>query len=114
MSTYFVTRHPGAIEWLHRHFCRGQSAGEPRMVVHLDDVAFQPGDKVVGVLPLSAAAAICAQGAEVHVLTYDTPLHLRGRELSADELEALGARLVRYEVKVVAPSAAAEEVAPRA
>jgi CRISPR-associated protein Csx16 len=73
------------------------------VVAHLDKPGFGPGDKVFGVLPLGLAADVCASGAEVFVLTYETPFHLRGQELSADELERLGARLVRYDVRVITP-----------
>ena len=96
-KVYVVTRHAGAIDWMM------QALGDvPSSVVsHLDGIEFAPGDVVCGVLPLSWAARICAAGAQAHVLTYDTPEALRGRELSADDLHALGARLVRYDVRVL-------------
>jgi len=98
-KVYIVTRHAGAVEWMTQAL--GKDA-QLSVVPHLDGVQFAPGDKVCGVLPLSWAARICADGAEVHVLTYDTPEAIRGRELCADELRALGARLVRYDVRVIA------------
>ena len=97
-KVYIVTRHAGAVDWITQAI--GNDA--PLSVVsHLDGVQFAPGDKVCGVLPLSWAARICANGAEAHVLTYDTPEALRGRELSAADLRILGARLVRYDVRVI-------------
>ena len=97
MPTYIVTRHAGALVWLRRHF------GEPnlRALRCAEDAPVRAGDRVVGVLPISWAARICALGAEAHVLTFDVPAELRGQELSADDLDALGARLVRYEVRIV-------------
>ena len=97
MTVYVVTRHAGAVDWI-RH---ATGAVDLRLLRHLDAVDFQRGDRVCGVLPLSWAARICAAGAEAHVLTYDTPEHLRGLELAADDLTRLGARLVRYDVRVV-------------
>lgn len=99
MGNYIITRHCGAIEWFRRHLAA--STGPIQVLAHLDNVPFGPGDRVYGVLPLGLAADVCASGAELHVLTCDTPAHLRGRELTADELEQLGARLVRYEVREI-------------
>ena len=96
-KVYLVTRHAGAVDWMMQTLGHAQA----RVVSHLQGVEFAPGDVVCGVLPLSWAARICAAGAQAHVLTYDTPEALRGRELSADDLRALGAQLVRYEVRVI-------------
>lgn len=97
MTDYIVTRHPGAIEWMRRH-ARLSSAVVLR---HVDGHTFEPGDRVCGVLPLALAARICASGSEAHVLTYDAPESARGQELTAEDLEALGTKLVRYEVRVI-------------
>jgi CRISPR-associated protein Csx16 len=99
MRTYIVTRHPGAIEWIRRRLGDVDAA----VLHHVGDFSFGPGDRVCGVLPLSLAAQICAVGAQAHVLTYEVPESLRGHELSVTTLEALGARLVRYEVREIGP-----------
>ena len=95
MRTYLVTRHAGAVEWLKHRL------GVPEVLVlpHLENIHFQAGDKVCGVLPLSWAERICAQGAEAHVVSVEVPPMLRGQEMSATQLDALGARLVRYDVR---------------
>jgi CRISPR-associated protein Csx16 len=96
MSTIIVSRHPGAVEWVRR---RLQLTGPVHVVSHLDDEQrFEPGDRVCGVLPLAAAARICAQGASPWVISVNVPLALRGQELSNRQLDELGARLVEYEV----------------
>ena len=92
-----VTRHAGAVAWIRNAIGRADAP----VASHLDGVRFKPGDKVYGVLPLAWAANVCAAGAQAFVLTYDVPLCLRGRELDESELCALGARLVRYDVRVV-------------
>ena len=94
---YIVTRHPGAAAWI----CRHLGLSNVPVISHLDTSFFRVGDKVCGVLPLEWAARICEAGAEAHVLTYDTPENLRGKELDADALERLGAQLVQYDVRWV-------------
>lgn len=92
-STYFVSRHPGAIAWA----CR---QGIPTYLVmpHLDWTLIKPGDTVIGILPIHLAARVCAVGAHYLHLTLNLPAELRGQELSADHLEALGASLQAFEV----------------
>lgn len=97
MTTYVVSRHPGAVDWV-RH---SLNDADVRVLSHLDEMNFRPGDKVCGVLPISWAARICAAGAEAHVLTFDVPAHLRGAELDANMLTQLGTRLVRYDVRAL-------------
>lgn len=90
-STYLVTRHPGAREWVRR---QGMTA---RSVVDADACfmdRLRPGDTVIGTLPAPLVAAVTATGATYRHLSLDLSPDLRGRELSADEMEAAGARLV--------------------
>lgn len=94
--TYLVTRHPGARDWA---AAQGVAADEVR--AHLDVADVRPGDTVVGTLPVNLAAAVCARGARYLHLTLELPAALRGRELSAAELEAHGARLEAYRVESV-------------
>ena len=92
-----VSRHQGAVEWI-----RAQLGGQKITVVaHLDDASFAAGDAVCGVLPLVWAARICAAGAEALALTVDMPEPLRGCELTAADLRRLGARLVRFQVRIL-------------
>jgi CRISPR-associated protein Csx16 len=102
MTTYLITRHPGAIEWAAR---RGLPID--RQVLHLDPETIRSGDVVIGTLPVNLAAEVCARGGKFHSLTLDLPAHLRGRELSADELEACGARLEEF-VVTLSPNSATE------
>ncbi|HXF47489.1 MAG TPA: CRISPR-associated protein Csx16 [Burkholderiaceae bacterium] len=99
MTIWFVSRHPGAAAWARR-----QGLSVDRMVEHLDVAAMQPGDTVIGTLPVHLAAAVCERGARLLHLALDLPPALRGRELSAEELAACGARLEQYRVERVAPT----------
>ena len=85
------------MDWIRAHLGDTQIA----VVAHLDDASFAAGDVVCGVLPLAWAARVCAAGAEALALTFDMPKRLRGCELTAADLRRLGARLVRYEVRVI-------------
>lgn len=93
MTTFFVTRHPGAIEWARR-----RDLQVDRFLAHLDPAVIAPGDTVIGILPVNLAACVCARGARYFSLSLDLPAAARGRELSADELDTYGARLEGYTV----------------
>jgi CRISPR-associated protein Csx16 len=93
MTTYFVTRHPGAVEWAAR---QGLSVDE--VLAHLDPEAIQAGDVVVGTLPIHLAARVCERGGRYFNLSLDMPPDARGRELTADDLERYGARLEEYRI----------------
>lgn len=97
MTTWLVTRHPGALDWL-----RAQGFTAVEHVAHLDPARVAPGDTVIGTLPVHLAAAVCERGARYFNLSLDVPEHKRGRELSADELTAFGARLEEYAIRKLA------------
>jgi len=94
MTTWLVTRHPGAVEWATR-----QQLVIERHVEHLDPIDIQPGDTVIGILPVNLAAEVCARGARYINLSLDLPPDARGRELTADELDRYKARLEEYTVE---------------
>ena len=93
MTTYFVTRHPGARDW-----AAAEGLTVDRVIGHLDPAIIAPGDIVVGSLPVNLAAGVCARGAAYLHLSLDLPAELRGRELSAEQMRTCGARLERYVV----------------
>lgn len=93
---FFVSRHPGAIEWAKRYHWSVRTLFVP----HLDVAAIAPGDVVIGNLPVHLAAKVCALGARYLHLTVDLLEHQRGAELSADQMEAAGAHLVAYRILI--------------
>ena len=97
MTTLFVSRHPGAVEWARRH-----GLAVDAWAIHLDVAKVGAGDTVIGSLPLHLAAEVNRRGARFLHLTLDIPAEWRGRELSADELEVAGARLKEFFVKGLA------------
>lgn len=99
MTTWFISRHPGAQVWASE-----QGFQADRFVPHLDAAQVQAGDTVIGTLPVHLAAAVCSQGARYFNLSLDLPAHWRGRELSAIELGQCLARLEAFQVTPIAPS----------
>ena len=95
MTTFFVTRHAGAIEWARR---RGLAA---ERIEHLDPTAVRPGDVVIGTLPIHLAAEVCARGGRYLHLAMEVPADARGRPLSADEMDRFGARLARFSIQEI-------------
>ena len=96
MTVWFVSRHPGAIEWAAQ-----QGLHVDRQVGHLDPQLVQPGDTVIGTLPVHLAAAACRQGARFFNLSLDIPAQWRGRELSADDLRQCNARLEQFDIRTL-------------
>ncbi|HRD65596.1 MAG TPA: CRISPR-associated protein Csx16 [Candidatus Competibacter sp.] len=98
MTTLFVSRHPGARDWAAK-----EGFAVDRQVAHLDPGTIQPGDVVIGTLPVHLAARVCQRGGRYLHLSLELPLEWRGRELSAADLRQLGARLEEYRVTLVNP-----------
>ena len=89
---YFVSRHPGAEEWFKRHY------GDTHtfiVVSHFDPSKYR-GASVAGTLPVHLAAEVYANGGTYEHLLLDVPADYRGKELSADDMDALGATLMTY------------------
>lgn len=93
MKTYFIGRHPGAVEW-----AKAQGFGDALMVAHFDPECVQPGDVVLGTLPVPLASEVCRRGGEYHHLTMDLPVEARGKELTAADMAGYGARLEKFQV----------------
>jgi CRISPR-associated protein Csx16 len=97
MTTFFVSRHGGAADW-----ARAQGLTVDRRVAHLELGEVRPGDVVIGTLPVHLAALVCARGARYLHLVLELSPQRRGRELSAADMAACGARLEEYRVQRVA------------
>jgi CRISPR-associated protein Csx16 len=93
MTTYFVSRHAGAMDW-------AMQAGVPvdQQVSHLNPDTIQQGDIVIGTLPVNLIADINELGAKYWHLSLNLPAACRGKELNATEMQAYGARLEAFHV----------------
>ena len=93
MKRYFISRHPGAIEW-----AAAQDLRIDQFLPHLDLALVQAGDVVMGSLPVNLAAQVCAAGAAYWHLSVALPEKLRGQELTARVLSLLGVKLEKFEI----------------
>lgn len=94
MTTWFISRHPGAWQWAQQ-----QGVKADRRLTHLDIDDIHQGDTVIGSLPVNLAARVCEKGARYIHLSLDLPADMRGRELTAAQLEQYGARLQAYHIE---------------
>lgn len=94
MTTWFISRHPGAIEWI-------QSSGVKidKFKEHLSIEEISDGDVVIGVLPLTLVVEVCAKGARFLGMEFTQTRESCGTELSSDTLNALDCRLQEFFVK---------------
>ncbi len=96
MTTWFISRHPGAIEW-----ARQQGLRVDEYLTHLDPARIRAGDTVIGSLPVNLAAQVCEAGARYRHISLELPANLRGVELSAEQLAELGARVRPFDVRPI-------------
>ena len=96
MTTHCMARHPGAAAW-----AEAQGVVYDQLVPHIDTVLIQEGDRVIGSLPVNLAAEVCQSGAQYLHLSLKLTPELRGRELSARQLEQLGAQLRPFHVEAL-------------
>jgi len=91
-KVFIVTRHPGAVAWL-------KSKGfEGEVVAHLTPEMVDEGDVVIGVLPVHLVAELKEKRARVIILVLpQVPPEKRGQELSPEEMDRFGARLLEVE-----------------
>jgi CRISPR-associated protein Csx16 len=89
---YFVSRHIGAHEWAARKGFNVQ------VVTHFDTEIVQDGDTIIGTLPIHLAARVCERGGRYLHLILDLTADDRGKEISADRMSDLGARIEEYRV----------------
>jgi len=92
-TTFFVSRHAGAVQWAKHH-----GIDVDHHVIHLSPDEVKQGDTVIGSLPVHLVAAICERGATYVNLSMDLPRELRGRELTAEDMDHCKARLESFSV----------------
>ncbi len=93
MTTYFVSRHPSAIDWSNR-----QGIRVDQQLDHLDIGRINSGDVVIGSLPVNLACEVCAKNARYIHLTLQLPFDARGVELDAEDMQRFGAKLEEYRI----------------
>lgn len=96
MTTYFVSRHPGALDWASQ-----EGIKVDRQVAHLLINEIHSGDVVLGTLPVQLAAQVCQRGARYLHLSLDIPEALRGKDLTASDMRACRARLEAFHIEAL-------------
>lgn len=91
MTTYFISRHPGAIAWAEQ-----EGFHVDVQITHFDVNTVQQGDRVLGTLPINLVAEVNARGGIYFHLTLELPAEARGKELTAEDMRTYGARLEQY------------------
>ena len=113
MTVYFISRHAGAQRWARYHDSRGELPLHiDRYEEHFDPRWTEPGDVVIGTLPLNVIAELQARGGQFVSLDLQTPPHRRGQELTATEMTAMGALLTPYRVQALETRSVAARAAP--
>lgn len=96
MTVYFITRHPGAVAW-----ARQEGIDVDQVIDHLDVTTIRPGDTIIGTLPVNLAAQVCARGASYLHLSLELPPEMRGKELTVEDMQRLGARLEAFHIQAI-------------
>lgn len=107
MAIYFASRHPGARHWAVRN-----RLAVNHFVEHLNPAVIAAGDTVIGSLPVHLAAAVCARGARYLHLSLELAREQRGRELGAEDMRGLGARLEEFRVTPIPDALPVATTAP--
>jgi putative CRISPR-associated protein (TIGR02620 family) len=92
-KNYFVTRHPGAAAWAQEQCLVVES-----VQANFDVNVIQPGDVVIGTLPVQLVAEVNRRGGHYWHLSMTVPETARGTDLSAEQMRAFGARLEEFHV----------------
>lgn len=93
MTTFFVSRHSGALEWAGLNSIK---ADKIVSTINLDLELVQTGDTVIGTLPVHLVAEVCRKGASYQHLVLDIPNEWRGKELSIEQMSQCQAHLEEY------------------
>jgi putative CRISPR-associated protein (TIGR02620 family) len=90
MTTWFVTRHSGAVEWAREEGLLTKDA-DVRVVDALEPARdVSQGDTIIGTLPVQFVADIGERGARYFHLTMSIPPASRGQELTAAQMREFG------------------------
>ena len=74
-----------------------------KFIEHLDVSTLKFGGIIVGTLPINIVADLQERGVRYFHLSLELPSHLRGKELSAVEMEEGNARIEEFKIVRVQP-----------
>lgn len=93
MAVFFVSRHPGAVEWAKNNIEKIDVLSD-----HLDPKEVNEGDTVIGNLPMAMAAEICSKGARFFAISIQVKRDDRGQELSSQKLDEYDCKIEEFRV----------------
>ncbi len=96
MTTYFISRHAGAKDWI-----ATQGITIDKIQSHLDINDIDAGDTVIGTLPIQLVAEVCERGGRYLHLTLNLPEYLRGKDLTVADMQEAGAQLQQFKASKV-------------
>ncbi|MBJ7556676.1 CRISPR-associated protein Csx16 [Marinomonas spartinae] len=91
-TRYLVSRHPAAITWIK------QQTQVDKVIDHFDSNLIQPGDTVIGTLPVHIAAEVCERGGKYLHLELTIPSEQRGKELSITVMEQCEPKISEFKL----------------
>lgn len=94
MTTWFISRHQGAIDWIKR-----QNIQIDRFIEHINVEEIQADDTVIGTLPIHLAAEVCIKGAKFYFLSVNVEENQRGTELTYEQLVKQGCSLQQFYIE---------------
>jgi len=92
MTTWVVTRHTGAIEWL-----KGSGVKADKVVTDLEINDPQKGDIIIGILPIQHVATLNQRGVRYFHICLELLPQDRAKELTAQQMRERSAELVEYQ-----------------
>ena len=100
MTVYFITRHPGALQW-----AAAQGINFDIHLEHLHPIQqVQAGDVVIGTLPINMVYQLNQRQVRYIHLSLQIPPQLRGIELNVAQLQQCQATLEEFHVtKITSP-----------
>ena len=94
MTTYFITRHLNALQWASE-----QNTHYDVHLVHLNaSEKLKAGDTIIGTLPIQLVADLNARSIHYIHLSMQVPVHLRGIELTIQQLRDCKIQLEKFHV----------------
>lgn len=97
MTTYFITRHTGALDWA--------KLNGVHFDVHLEHLLnfdeLNAGDVIIGTLPINMVYKINQMGVRYKHLSLEIPAQWRGLELTHEQLLQCSASLQEFSVQTV-------------
>lgn len=91
---YLVTRHSGAKEWV-----ENKGIAIDQLLEHVDPFQLKAGDTVVGTLPVNLIEKLTHLGVRYYHIKLNLDESHRGKELTAEEMNRLGAEIEEFRVK---------------